>query len=167
VSPAQRVGKVVVLGPAEAGKSTLIQALTRSPMNLAVRGRTVSMDHGMLERDGVSLSIVGVPGQERFAPVRASLLEGACAAVWVHPAGTLLDQTTATTVTELAARGIPHVVFVNERRGSTDGDGWHPDAHLPIPREVIRGDALRSRDAARILKEALWNLVLADMRGHR
>jgi predicted GTPase len=162
-----RHGKVVILGPAEAGKSTLIQALTRSPMNLAVRGRTVSMDHGMLERDGVCLSIVGVPGQERFAPVRASLLEGARAAVWVHPAGALVDATTASTVVDLAARGIPHLIFINERQGSVNGHDWDPESSLPAPREVIRGDALRSRDAARSVKEALWNLVLAEMRGHQ
>jgi signal recognition particle receptor subunit beta len=166
MSATQRCGKVVVLGPAEAGKSTLIRALTRAPMNLAVRGRTVAMDHGMLERDGVILSIVGMPGQERFAPVRASLLEGARAAVWVHPGGAPVDATTASMVTELAARGIPHMVFINERQGSVNGHDWNPELHLPAPREVIRGDALRSRDAVRSVKEALWNLVLAEMRGH-
>jgi hypothetical protein len=112
----------------------------------------------------VCLSIVGVPGQERFAPVRASLLEGARAAVWVHPAGAPVDQTTASAVAELAAQGVPHVVFINERPGSINGHGWDPESHLPAPREVIRGDALRSRDAVRSVKEALWNLVLAEMR---
>jgi small GTP-binding protein len=160
------VAKVVVLGPAEAGKSTLIQALTRSPMNLAVRGRTVAMDHGMLERDGISLSIVGVPGQERFAPVRATLLEGARAAIWVHPAGEEADPTTAAMVHELAARGVPHLVFINAREGASNGNGdaWSHDVRLPAPREVLRGDALRSREAASAVKEALWHLVIAELR---
>jgi signal recognition particle receptor subunit beta len=163
---ARRCGKVVVLGPAEAGKSTLIQALTRSPVNLAVRGRTVAMDHGMLERDGVSLSIVGVPGQERFAPVRTSLIEGAHVAIWVHPAGEQVDPTTAATVTELAALGVPHMVVLNEREGSASAEGWNPDAGLPQPRAVVRGDVTRSREAVGAVKEALWKLVLAGMRGH-
>ncbi len=162
------LAKVVVLGPAEAGKSTLIQALTSAPVNLAVRGRTVAMDHGMIERDGVALSIVGVPGQERFAPVRATLLEGARAAIWVHPAGAEADATTAATVRELSVRGVPHLVFINERQGSPDGDGhaWGHDLSLPRPREILRGDALRSRAAARAVKEALWHLVLTELRGN-
>jgi signal recognition particle receptor subunit beta len=166
MSGATPLAKVVVLGPAEAGKSTLIQALTRAPVNLAVRGRTVSMDHGMLERDGIALSIVGVPGQERFAPVRATLLEGARAAIWVHPAGQSPDPTTAAMVRELDGRGVPHLVFINEREGTSNGHAWGQGVELPSPREVLRGDALRSRQAASAVKEALWHLVFTELRSH-
>jgi signal recognition particle receptor subunit beta len=159
-----RYGKVVVLGPAEAGKSTLIQALTLSSMNLAIHGRTVAMDHGMLERDGVALSIVGVPGQDRFAPVRASLIEGARVAIWVHPAGEGADQVTAALVSELAGAGIPYLVFVNEREGVANRNSWSQLPGLPPPREVICGDARLSRAAARNVKDALWDLVFAQLR---
>ena len=62
-----RRGKVLVVGAAEAGKSTLIKSLSPGAINLEVNGRTVAMDHGMLRRAGSSLSLVGVPGQQRFA----------------------------------------------------------------------------------------------------
>ena len=165
--PTVRYGKVVVLGPAEAGKSTLIQALTLSSMNLAIRGRTVAMDHGMLERDGVSLSMVGVPGQDRFAPVRASLIEGARAAIWVHPAGEGADPATADLLRELTGAGIPYLVFVNEREGMANARAWGSLPDLPPPREVICGDPRRSREAVRNVKEALWDLVFAQLRADR
>ena len=60
-----KAAKVLVVGAGEAGKSTLIRALAPNAMNLAVRGRTIAMDHAMLEYDDCRLSIVGVPGQQR------------------------------------------------------------------------------------------------------
>ena len=60
--------KLIVVGPGEAGKSTLIARLVDGAVNLAVGGRTVAMDHGMLRRAGARLSLVGVPGTDRGSP---------------------------------------------------------------------------------------------------
>ncbi|MCP4902225.1 MAG: hypothetical protein GY906_35105 [bacterium] len=52
-----RMGKALVVGAAEAGKSTLIKAISPTAMNLAVNGRTVAMDHATLERSSRRLSV--------------------------------------------------------------------------------------------------------------
>lgn len=105
--------KVVVLGPGEAGKSTLIAALCRDALNLAVQGRTVALDHGTCEYEGCFFHFFGVPGQERFAPVQESLLRGCSAAVVVVAHGNGCDPLTRKWCQELHARGVPLVWVVN------------------------------------------------------
>jgi hypothetical protein len=74
-----------------------------------------------------------------------------------------VDPATSATIHELAALGVPHLVFINERVALPDGKPWDQASSLPQPREVIHGDALRSREAVRGVKEALWTLVFAAL----
>ncbi len=117
-----RIGKVLVVGAAEAGKSTLIKAISPTAMNLAVNGRTVAMDHATLERSGRRLSVVGVPGHRRFRVVREALAADAGAAIWVHRAGQPVDLETAGLATNLGE--VPYVVFINHHRDTHTADGW-------------------------------------------
>lgn len=125
-------GKIAVVGPGEGGKSTLIRVLAERAMNLEVGGRTVGMDHGTLRRGARALSLVGVPGQDRFRVVQEVLLAGARGAVWVHPAGTSPAAGTAELVELLAARGTPYLVYVNQR-AETGGGEWGTPEQLPSP----------------------------------
>lgn len=153
------VAKIVVVGPGEAGKSTLIAALARRPMNLEVRGRTVAMDHGMIERGGSAISIVGVPGQARFAVVREVLARGAHGAVWVHPAGEVPDPTTVELLVGLASEGVPYLVFVNEREGAPPSDPFTVPRALPPARAVLRGNLLTAHHLLARLQEEAWKLI--------
>lgn|GEM_PF-726163 len=136
-----RLGKVLVVGAAEAGKSTLIRALCPEAVNLEVNGRTVAMDHATLSRDGQVLSLVGVPGQPRFEPVREALAVGTRCTVWVHRAGTPSDPLTTSLVARLVDRQVPYFVYVNQHRSST-ATGWPAPAGLPPPEAVLEGDLL-------------------------
>lgn len=154
-----RIGKVVVVGPGEAGKSTLIRALSDSAVNLAVRGRTVAMDHATLARGGRVLSLVGVPGQDRFAPVREALVAHAAIAVWVHPAGELPDPGTVGLVSELSTRGVPYVVFVNQRAGSSVRDGFSAPVRLAPPHAIVHGNLSKQDGGVTELETLIWKLI--------
>lgn len=152
-------GKVLVVGAAEAGKSTLINALAPDALNLEINGRTVAMDHGMLSRNGNKLSLVGVPGQRRFAPVREVLATGAVCAVWVHRAGNPVDPATASLISQIASTGVPYVVFVNRDDHSVQHDGWQTPVECGEPAAVIAGNPTREDGSLAILEERVWRLL--------
>jgi hypothetical protein len=132
---------VLVVGAAEAGKSTLIRALSPTAVNLAVNGRTVAMDHASLIRGERVLSLVGVPGQPRFQAVREVLAAGARCAVWVHRAGTPRDPATVGLVASLSQRGVPYLVLVNRWAGEGgEADGWSPAPAQAPPHAVLSCD---------------------------
>lgn len=132
----QPVAKLVVIGPAEAGKSTLIAALCQRALNLEVSGRTVAMDHGVLELPGARLSIVGVPGQDRFPTVRSCLIESARYAIWVRRHPWRPDTPTATLLT---GTGLPYLVFRNCLAHELDAPcpPW-PEPSRPL--SIVAGD---------------------------
>ena len=154
-----RRGKVLVIGAAEAGKSTLIQALAPGAMNLEVDGRTVAMDHAVLSRRGSIVSLVGVPGQRRFGPVREVLAKGAVCAVWVHRADTPVDRDTAELIAKFSDEGLPYVVFVNRDDGCGREDGWRTPADCRGPAAVIAGNPLKPDGCLASLEDEVWKLV--------
>jgi signal recognition particle receptor subunit beta len=152
-----RRGKVLVVGAAEAGKSTLIKSLAPEAINLEVDGRTIAMDHGMLRRAECSLSLVGVPGQRRFAPVREILATGAVCAVWVHRPGEPVDAATSRLVSEIGATGVPYVVFVNQDDHSVHSDGWRTPSECREPAAVVVGNATRRDGRLADLENEVWS----------
>ena len=75
--------KVVVLGNAEAGKSTLIKTLIPDSINIEYKGRTIALDFGVIEKNGIRFHIFGTPGQRRFEIVRDVISEGADLFIYV------------------------------------------------------------------------------------
>lgn len=148
--------KVVVIGPSEAGKSTLVRLLTERALNLAYRGRTVAMDHGLLRRDGASIAIVGVPGQPRFASVREVLSQRARGAIWVHPAGREPDGPTIELLNGEASN-LPYFVLVNQRQDGSREAGYEPPAGLRPPGQIITGDLVKDADLLTTIKNAIWS----------
>lgn len=157
-----QLGKVLVVGAGEVGKSTLIARLSPSAVNLAVAGRTVAMDHATLSRNGARLSLVGVPGQGRFEVIREALAIGARVAIWVHGAGQTVDADTARLVGNLAARGVPYLVIVNHRSGSAAARDWRAPHGLPEPIATFDIDLMHpSSELERFLDE-VWRLAGAS-----
>jgi hypothetical protein len=156
--------KVLVVGAGEAGKSTLIGALDPRAVNLAVGGRTVAMDHATLERPGWLVSLVGVPGQPRFAPVRESLVAGAAVAVWVHRAGGPVDGQTSALVGALAESGVEYMVVVNHPGDGVGHDGWRPPRDCPLPREVVSCNLVQPGAALKTIERCVWDLVERSQR---
>lgn len=149
--------KLIVIGPGEAGKSTLISRLVVGAVNLEVGGRTVAMDHGMLRRCGARISLVGVPGQSRFAAVRDALAVGAVGAIWVHPAGEAADSETVALLRAGAGGHLPYLVYVNQRSGTATPAGFEAPPGLAPPRAVLAGNLKES--ALDDLVEAVWGVA--------
>lgn len=145
-----RAAKILVIGAPEAGKSTLIRLMCESAINIEHRGRTVSLDHGVLRSERLAVSLIGVPGQERFAAVREALADRAAAAIWVHAAGAEIDMGAAELLFHLGP-GVPYVVLVNQRDGVGSPRFDVPDL-LGRPVAVITGDLVRdARTRERLL----------------
>ena len=153
------VAKVVVVGRGEAGKSTLIRALTGDSMNLAVRGRTVAMDHGLLVRGEDALALVGLPGQARFAPVREVLVTGAQGVLWVHPAGEPCDRPTVALLNGDSLRDVPYIVFVNEREADLAGAPPEFPRELRPPKAILSGNLARPGALLHELQKVTWQLL--------
>ena len=153
------LAKVVVVGRGEAGKSTLIRALAADAMNLAVRGRTVAMDHGLLVRGADSLALVGLPGQPRFAPVREVLVSGARGALFVHPAGEPYDPATVALLGSQDLRSVPYLVFVNRRGGGPSGALPETPPGLRPPKAILFGNLAQPGPVLRDLYDATWRLL--------
>ncbi len=58
--------RVLVTGPYHAGKSTVVQMLSETAVSVDRMGTTVAFDYGSLDISGVSVDLLGTPGQERF-----------------------------------------------------------------------------------------------------
>lgn len=151
--------KIVVVGPGEAGKSTLVALLCRNAVNLEVGGRTVALDHGTATRGALRLTLVGMPGQARFAPVRESLLAGAKAAIWVHPAGERPDAATVELLGRSELWWRPLLVVVNLRPDSAPCPLFEAPPTLPPPQRILSLDLGRSKLPEPTLVDAVWSLV--------
>lgn len=157
-----RTARLVVVGPGEAGKSTLVALVCRNAVNLEVGGRTVALDHGTAISRGRKLTLIGVPGQSRFAPVRESLAVGANGVIWVHPAGAPPDETTVDLLVGPELSGLPLLVVVNLRKGSPPASPFQPPPEVHQPRQILAVDLGRSTLPEPSLVEAVWSLVEHD-----
>jgi signal recognition particle receptor subunit beta len=155
-----KAAKILIVGAPEAGKSTLVRLVAERSLNLEHRGRTVALDHGILRSGPQTLSLVGVPGQERFAVVREALAVRATGAVWVHRPSASPDPSTVALLRGLGQE-VPYLVLVNERRDDSPSTGFPAPADLPPPREVIHGDLLGDSTTRERLEAAMWRLVVA------
>ncbi|MHA1871407.1 MAG: GTP-binding protein, partial [Promethearchaeota archaeon] len=73
--------KIVIAGPFQSGKSSLVKALDPNALNVSIKNRagqnvTVGMDLGKYNLNGLELSIFGTPGLLRFSAMRRIILEG-------------------------------------------------------------------------------------------
>ncbi len=60
------VPKILVTGPFNAGKSTLVKQLSEKSVSIDRLGTTIALDHGYVEKKGLVCNLFGTPGQERF-----------------------------------------------------------------------------------------------------
>ncbi|MFW9993821.1 MAG: ATP/GTP-binding protein [Candidatus Odinarchaeota archaeon] len=77
--------KIVVLGPYNSGKSTLVNKICRgSSMSIeAPTGTTIALDHGTIDVFGITIYLFGTPGLERFEILRKILTQGADGCIMV------------------------------------------------------------------------------------
>lgn len=75
------VPKVVVVGPASAGKTTFVHSLSGDALSVERMGTTVAMDRGTVTLDDVKVEVFGTPGQARFDPLLPTLASQAVGAI--------------------------------------------------------------------------------------
>jgi len=67
------VPKILVTGPFNAGKTTVVHALSIRAVSVDRGGTTVALDFGHLEHKGFSADLFGTIGQQRFDPILEQL----------------------------------------------------------------------------------------------
>lgn len=80
--------KIVVTGPVKAGKSSIINYLDDSSLNVEALGRnnvkyTVGMDMGSIKLNGFEVFLFGTPGLLRFSVMRDVIAQGADGIIFV------------------------------------------------------------------------------------
>jgi small GTP-binding protein len=75
--------KILVTGPFQAGKSSIVRAISNTSVSVNRAGTTIALDHGYLDYKGFSSDIFGTPGQETFDPLLEYLAEDAVAVILV------------------------------------------------------------------------------------
>ncbi|MHA1632859.1 MAG: GTP-binding protein [Candidatus Freyarchaeota archaeon] len=108
--------KVIVLGPYNAGKTTLIHALAEDAVSVERMGTTVALDHGSLDYKGFYMEFFGTPGQPQFDPIVDKMADGAVGAILVVDSA---DPSSFRRAVELAKKceshGTPFVVAANKQ----------------------------------------------------
>jgi uncharacterized protein len=175
-----RALKVVVTGPFEAGKTTLVRTIsgitvlstertvTDDPLHRRSARTTVAMDYGRVTLGpDLALYVFGTPGQQRFEFMWDILAEGMLGFVL------LVDATRASSATEArrirehftAIADVPYVVVVNKLDGALPAgvaDRLRGELGLPGDVPVVAADVRDREDVKRALV-ALLRRVLAHV----
>ncbi len=108
--------KILVTGPYNAGKSSMVKALSTSAVSVDRMGTTVALDHGYMDYKGFAADLYGTPGQEDFDPILQYLADEAVAVILV------VDSTKPETfirakemLSKKKAYGLPIVVAANKQ----------------------------------------------------
>ena len=176
-----RTAKLVVTGPFDAGKTTLIGTITdstvlsteRTVTHAGDRGSertTVAMDFGRLGVDpDMALFLFGTPGQQRFGFMWDILAEGMLGFVLV------VDAARPDSIAEAAqlrrrftgSRSVPHVVAINKVAEDQDHDEMVARVRSELEVEpdipVLVADA-RDREDVRQVLLAFLRHVLGQVR---
>ena len=175
-----RTLKVVVTGPFDAGKSTLIRTIsettvlsTERPVSERAHGEsgstTVAMDFGRLTLPGdLALYLFGTPGQERFEFMWDILAEGMLGFVLVVD-GSSLDEAEEAEAARIRHHfedlaDVPFVVAVNKIDGDPDQAVARVRASLGLAEtaQVVPAD-VRDREDVKAVLVTLLREVLAQV----
>jgi len=159
------VSKILVTGAYSAGKSTLVHTLSETGVNVEHLGTTVALDHGRIDRDGLTIDLFGTPGQERFDPLIRQIGHGALGVLSVvdsarpstlHRARTLAD--------EISGGHVPVVYAANKQDapGALTPEAIRERLGIPAAVPVLACRAHERESAVHVL-DALVERVLATL----
>ena len=124
--------KILVTGPFNAGKSTVVRSLSKRSISVDRMGTTVAFDYGNVNVMGIEAEVFGTPGQERFEFIFKIFAREVSGILLVVDASRPEDFDRAKHMLELVGPRIPFVVLANK----SDLPGALP------PAEIARGMAL-------------------------
>lgn len=166
-----RVLKIVVTGPFNAGKTTLIKTLCGrvlgSDKKLLVESvkstTTVALDFGLLELNDGYVRLFGTPGQRRFFFMWRTLsagMDGYVLMVDSQDPGSLLDAAFVYDYFRKNFPDIPHVVAANKADGKKVMSESIIREFLKIPPEVpVRPTVALNRESALNLIYSLIDII--------
>ncbi len=166
--------KILVTGPVGAGKTTLVGALSATPVvatdevssvDIGKATTTVAFDYGRCEVAGRRVHLFGTPGQTRFGFMWETLSPGAHGVVLLVPADRSADASAARHILGVvrAVRPVPLVVGLT--RYDLAADALTPaDAAraLDVPFDAVHPLDARDPDAGRrLLRDLLARTAAA------
>lgn len=171
----KRVVKLVVAGPVNAGKSTLIRSSSDVPVLCTneiasddvaelKEHTTVAMDHGVFyPQPHIEIHLYGTPGQRRFDFMWEILAVGADGIVF------LVDGSDPASIDEISyihdyflrQSALPFVVGVSRHEAAAAGSCSAIAAHLDIPAERVFACDPRSSQESKTLLLALYDRLTA------
>ena len=108
------VPKVVVLGPAGAGKTTFVHSVAGAALSVERMGTTVAIDRGTAELEDVMVEVFGTPGQMRFDPLLPALADEAVGAIVVDATAPETFPRAKEMLQKVWSRGLRAVVALNK-----------------------------------------------------
>ena len=151
--------RIMVTGPFNAGKSTVVKALCEKSISVDRMGTTVAFDYGNVNITGIEAEIFGTPGQERFEFIFQIFAREVSGVLLVVDATRPEDFERAKHMLALIGPRIPYVVLANK---SDLKDPLKPEAiarkmDLPEGTPIVATVATESKG----VRDAL--LILAEM----
>ena len=131
------IPKILVTGPFNAGKSSLIHSLSTRAVSVDRLGTTIALDHGHIDHKGFSADIFGTPGQERFDPI-IRMISGEAMGIFLVVDSTLpKDFVRAKQMLDITkGYGLPYIIVANKQDlpGALSVDEIR--RHFNIPEDV-------------------------------
>jgi len=151
--------RILVTGPFNAGKSTVVKALSERSVSIDRMGTTVAFDYGNVNVTGIEAEIFGTPGQERFEFIFKIFAREVSGVLLVIDATHPDDLPRAQQMLALVGPKIPYVVLANKSDlagALAPGDIAH---RMGLPDDVPVIPTVATED--RGVRDAL--LILAEM----
>jgi small GTP-binding protein len=106
--------RILVTGPFNAGKSTVVKALAEKAVSIDRMGTTVAFDYGNVNITGIEAEIFGTPGQERFEFIFKIFAREVSGVLLVIDATRPEELPRAKQMLDLVGPRIPYVVLANK-----------------------------------------------------
>ena len=106
--------RILVTGPPDAGKSTVVQRLCQSAISVDRMGTTVAFDYGNVQVSGLEAEIIGTPGQERFEFIFQVFARQVNGVLFVLDATKEEDLVRAKQILAILGSDVPLVVLANK-----------------------------------------------------
>lgn len=152
--------RILVTGPFNAGKSTVVRSLSGSSVSVDRLGTTVAFDYGRVDLLGLEAELVGTPGQERFEFIFKIFAREVNGILLVVDATRPDDFPRARQMVDLAGSDLPYVVLANKADlpGALSPTAIRNAMNLPESIPVVESVATESRgvrEALEILAEIM------------
>ena len=151
--------RILVTGPFNAGKSTVVKALSEKSISIDRMGTTVAFDYGNVNVTGIEAEIFGTPGQERFEFIFKIFAREVSGVLLVVDANHPDELARAKQMLDLVGPRIPYVILANKSdlAGALAPDEIAHRMGLPPDVTVIPTVATENKG----VRDAL--LILAEM----